>query len=88
MTDIRQYQFKIEKSWKSILQVSIQCIFRKVIVPLISQQNVFIQYNTCIIIIGTILCGSTFIAPSSGRTLSYAQNYCYNDWLQILSYII
>jgi hypothetical protein len=45
-----------------------------VIIYLIYHQNAHIQRNTCIII-NILLHVSTLIAPSSWRTLSYAQNY-------------
>jgi len=53
----------------------------------IYQQNEHIQYVTCTII-NTLLLISVLIEPSSGRSLSYAQNYCYFVGLQILSYIM
>jgi len=58
-----------------------------VLISLIYQQNEHIQYNTCIII-KTLLLILALIEPSSGRSLSYAQNYCYFVGLQILSCII
>ena len=58
-----------------------------VIIYLMYQQNAYIQLNTCIII-STVLHISAVLAPSSGGTLWYPQNYCYVIRLQILSWRI
>jgi hypothetical protein len=55
---------------KCILKLSIPRIFCIAITSFIHQQNTHLQYNTCIIIISTLLYVSVLNSPSSRRTLS------------------
>ena len=45
-------------------------------------------HNKLHVLLSTVLHVSALITPSSGRNSSYAQNYCYIVWLQVLSSII